>query len=125
MGADSFLNLRHWHRGNEIPFAAPLIVASRPGQRLEDITGNLPDGLAFKASSGESRPHGGIEVRTFTIRNGAGSTAPFYLLPGLEIEISASEIRRQVHAALGRLCAGHDLLPDRVCEYIAINGLYR
>jgi nicotinate-nucleotide adenylyltransferase len=125
MGADSFLNLRHWHRGDEIPFAAPLIVASRPGQRLEDITGVLPTGLALDASSGEPCTHGGIEVHSLVLRNAAGATVPFYLLPDLEIEISASEIRRQVHAALGRLCAGHDLLPDRVCEYIAVNGLYR
>ena len=32
MGADSFLGLSRWHRAAEIPFAAPLIVASRPGQ---------------------------------------------------------------------------------------------
>ena len=125
MGADSFLNLRHWHRGDEIPFEAPLIVASRPGQRLEDFTGVLPSGLSLNASSGESQTHGGIEVRTLTLRNAAGATTPFYVLPELEIEISASEIRSQAHAALGRLCAGHDLLPDSVCEYIAVNGLYR
>jgi len=29
-GADSFLGLRQWHRAAEIPFVAPLIVASRP-----------------------------------------------------------------------------------------------
>ena len=47
------------------------------------------------------------------------------LLPDLEIEISASDIRGQVSAALDRLCAGHELLPDAVCEYIAAHGLYR
>jgi nicotinic acid mononucleotide adenylyltransferase len=30
-----------------------------------------------------------------------------------------------VSAAVDRLCAGHDLLPDAVCEYIATHGLYR
>ena len=43
----------------------------------------------------------------------------------LQIEISASEIREQVSAAIDRLCAGHELLPDAVCEYIAAHGLYR
>ena len=33
MGADSFVGLRRWHRAAEIPFVAPLIVASRPGHR--------------------------------------------------------------------------------------------
>ena len=32
MGADSFLGLSAWHRAAEIPFVAPLIVASRPGE---------------------------------------------------------------------------------------------
>ena len=125
MGADSFLNLRHWHRGDEIPFAAPLIVASRPGQKLQDFADVLPSGLALNVSSGEARTVSGIAMCTFVLRNAVGATTPFYLLPDLEIEISASEIRRQAHAALGGLCAGHDLLPDRVCEYIAEKGLYR
>src|SRR5215469_13783104 len=37
MGADSLLSLGRWYRGAEIPFVASLIVASRPGQRLEDL----------------------------------------------------------------------------------------
>jgi nicotinic acid mononucleotide adenylyltransferase len=85
----------------------------------------LPSGLALNVSSGEARTVSGIAVCTFVLRNAVGATTPFYLLPDLEIEISASEIRRQAHAALGGLCAGHDLLPDRVCEYIAEKGLYR
>ena len=59
------------------------------------------------------------------IRDRAGRKAPFYLLPGLEIEISASEIRRQAGATQDSLCAEHALLPDAVCSYIAIHGLYR
>ncbi len=39
MGADSFFGLRHWHRAAEIPFVAPLIVASRPGEPLKRIAG--------------------------------------------------------------------------------------
>jgi nicotinate-nucleotide adenylyltransferase len=37
MGADSLAGLRKWHRGEEIPFSAPLIVASRPGQALDNL----------------------------------------------------------------------------------------
>ena len=39
MGADSFAGLRQWHRAAEIPFVAPLIVASRPGQSTERLEG--------------------------------------------------------------------------------------
>jgi nicotinate-nucleotide adenylyltransferase len=122
MGADSFLALRHWHRGTEIPFAASLIVASRPGQRLGDLAAVLPAGLSIDA---EAAAPGAVEVQSYTLRNGAGATAPFYLLPGLHVEISASEIRRQVRAARGRLPAGHELLPDAVSDYIAAHKLYR
>lgn len=122
MGADSFLSLRLWHRGAEIPFAAPLIVASRPGQVLGDLAAVLPAGLSMDA---ESAPVAEGEVRKYTLRNASGVTTPFYLLPGLHVEISASQIRRQVRAALGRLPDGHDLLADAVCEYIAAHRLYR
>ena len=124
MGADSFLSLRRWYRGSEIPFAAPLIVASRPGQGLEHLAAELPDGLSIRAdtASSENRP-GAVDV--FTVANAAGAEAPLYMLPGLEIEISASEIRQNASAALGHLCSGHGLLPDAVCDYIATHGLYQ
>jgi nicotinate-nucleotide adenylyltransferase len=123
MGADSFLSLRKWYRGFDIPFTAPLIVASRPGQRLEHLAEELPEGVTMNADQGssENRP-GTLEV--FTIRSASGVEAPFYLLPGLEIEISASEIRQNVSAALDRLCSGHRLLPDAVCDYISTHHLY-
>jgi nicotinate-nucleotide adenylyltransferase len=125
VGADSFLTLRRWYRGAEIPFVAPLIVASRPGQRLEDLAGILPDGLTIQEEQTEAGTNDRSLLKVFTLRKPAGIAAPFYLLAGLEIEISASEIRQNVSAALDRLCAGHDLLPDAVCEYIATHGLYR
>ncbi len=125
MGADSFLALRRWHRGAEIPFVAPLIVASRPGERLGDLAAVLPAGLSIDAESTRTSQTGDAEMRTYTLRNPSGSTAPFHLLPGLNVEISASEIRQQVRAARGRLPAGHELLPDAVSEYIAAHQLYR
>jgi nicotinate-nucleotide adenylyltransferase len=125
VGADSFLTLRRWYRGGEIPFVAPLIVASRPGQRLEDLAGILPDGITIHEEATQPGTNKESLLKVFTLRNPAGVTAPFYLLPGLEIEISASEIRENVSAAVDRLCAGHDLLPDAVCDYIATHGLYR
>jgi nicotinate-nucleotide adenylyltransferase len=125
MGADSLVGLHRWHRSEEIPFAAPLIIASRPGQRLEDLAAILPDSLTIAENPTTVGNAAGVPLREFTLRNAAGETTPFYLLPGLEIGISASDIRGQADAALDRLCAGHELLPDAVCEYIASHGLYR
>jgi len=124
MGADSFLSLRRWYRCEEIPFAAPLIVASRPGQSLEHLSDFLPDGIAIRRE-GERSDRRPEAVERFRLTSPAGNEAPLYLLPGLEIEISASEIRQNGGAAFEHLCAGHDILPDAVCDYIASHGLYR
>jgi nicotinate-nucleotide adenylyltransferase len=128
MGADSFFGLRRWHRAAELPFVAPLIVASRPGQPLQDLSADLssalPSSLALEPAQEGSRNESGIEVRTFVLVNQAGDRAPFYVLPGLHVEISASEIRAQIHAAPGSPAAGRDLLPPAVRDYIAQHGLY-
>lgn len=125
MGADSFLSLRRWYRGAEIPFVAPLIVASRPGQRLEDMAAILPEGLAIQEGSDTEDARPDSSLRVYAIRNQAGRSAPFYLLPELEIEISASEIRREAGEAPERLCADHRVLSAEVCDYIRAHELYR
>lgn len=130
MGADSFFGLRYWRRAAEIPFVASLIVASRPGQALEDLKAALPPGLALEATPEGDRneagpPSGSVEVRAFCVVNRAGRRAPLYVLPGLHVEISASEVRAQIHAASGSALAGCDLVPSAVGEYIAQRGLYR
>ena len=169
MGADAFAILRRWHRAAEIPFLAPLIVASRPSEslsQLEDLKAFLPDGLTLvghglnpdtfqtrhtRALQGAERPktEGGggfnpriipaesagalapdscpssepqIDLRRYTLRNPAGQQAPFYLLPGLDIEISASEIRNQLRDTQ---TPQPTELPAAVSEYILAHGLYR
>jgi ribosome-associated protein len=68
MGADSFAGLRCWHRGAEIPFVAPLIVASRPGERLDDLKAALPAGLEIEAAC-KSRIGWGLRLRSTAIRS--------------------------------------------------------
>jgi nicotinate-nucleotide adenylyltransferase len=138
MGADSFLGLRRWHRSAEIPFVAPLIVASRPGQPLDGVRNALPPGLTMETASGMipdaiGMPHPPVEVRTWLLRNGSGETSPFYLLPGLDIEISASRIRSLIRggARQGMVAAPESpnarqrLVPIAVLDYIRAHALYR
>jgi nicotinate-nucleotide adenylyltransferase len=101
MGADSFAGLRRWRGAAEIPFVAPLIVASRPGQRLDDLEAMLPEGLSLVSlppQNGRCTKEiaGKIEMQRYILRNPAGDQTPLYLLPGLQVEISASEIREQM-----------------------------
>jgi nicotinate-nucleotide adenylyltransferase len=132
MGADAFGGLQQWFRAAEIPFAAPLIVASRPGQPLHDIEALLPEGLTMEPQC-EPEPansDGGtskIELQCFFLVNPAGERAPFYLLPELDIPISASKIRELFRDPAGIGTAGNegDLLPEPVADYIRTHGLYR
>jgi nicotinate-nucleotide adenylyltransferase len=130
MGADAFAVFRHWHRAAEIPFVASLIVASRPGQRLDDLMAALPKGLAMDSLPQPDQPAEEIELRHSILRNPAGEQAILYLLPGLEIEISASEIREQMQireqarASAGAPPTERALLPIPVSEYIRAHGLY-
>lgn len=122
MGADSFLSLHHWRRAAEIPFKASLVVASRPGQRLEDLADSMPRGVTLGPPDGavfSAEP--GIELRAFAVRDAAGRSAAFYLLPGLDVEVSASEIRRQVADDGGK---AHPPAPAAVTRYIREHGLY-
>ena len=137
MGADSFFGLRHWHRAAEIPYAASLIVASRPGQPLDGLKAALPEGLTLEPLPAGNRRAAGIEVRAFHLVNPAGERAPFYLLPGLDVEISATDIREAIRGAAPRTVSGassvapassaeiQTMLPAAVADYIRSHGLYR
>ena len=114
MGADSLAGIRRWHRAADLLFAAPFIVASRPGEQLDDLTALLPEGLVLE--SAPATQAGGIELRCYLLRNAAGVTAPFYLLPGLHVDISATAIRSGQQAST--------LLPGPVSEYIRAHKLY-
>jgi len=184
MGADSFAAFRRWHRAAEIPFVAPLIVASRPGEYLNNLDSALPDGLTFEPApitdglavkildseqggeacentSSESHEASGhdfsravsatkkmlgfspcgplsdtpslsvatIALSRYILCNPAGRQAPFYLLPGLHIDISASDIRDQIRNQAQSSAAlqnpASPLLPPPVLEYIRAHNLYR
>lgn len=134
MGADSFAGLQQWFRAAEIPFVAPLIVASRPGQPLDDLKALLPSGLELEqecatVSAGTDAKESAEKIRCYMLVNQAGLRAPFYVLPDLDIPISASSIRERIRQELREeehiLAPGDALLPAQVAEYIRVKGLYR
>jgi nicotinate-nucleotide adenylyltransferase len=124
MGADSFVSLRKWHGAAEIPFAATLIVASRPGLQLDDLSGLLGNGLLLEPSTlTDEFAKSNVDLRAFVVRDDKGRTTQFYLLPGLDVEISASAIRAQAQA--GSHAQEAPLVPPAVGEYIRARCLYR
>jgi len=144
MGSDSFFGLRRWHRADEIPFVAPLIVASRPGQPLDDLMGALPAGLTMTPPAAESRCHAENGSRPslacpsldcpsldcpglacFVLGNASGARAPLYLLTGLDFDVSASQVREQIRrqGVVGQ--AAPVQVPTAVMGYIRARQLYR
>jgi len=126
MGADSFLGLRKWHRAAEIPFAAPLIVASRPGQNMDDLRTALPPSLRIEDKPMRDETRGGVQLRTFLLTDTVGERTVLYLLPGLDVPISASEIRQQIHDAAqsGAQPDRNGQLPPAVADYVRLHRLY-
>ena len=121
VGADSFATLPRWHRAAEVLFVATLIVASRPGETIDDPQSSLPAGVQVVAGPAEANV-GGIPVRRCVVRNEAGASAPLFVLPGLHVDVSASAIRESLQTDFG----GEPILvPDAVREYIRAHGLYR
>jgi nicotinate-nucleotide adenylyltransferase len=136
MGADAFLGLRGWHRAAEIPFVAPLVVASRPGEHLKDMRSALPGGVTLEDLPPAAQAHlqhragkSRVRVEAYLLHNAKGASAPFFLLPGLEVRISASQVRDMIHGGLNARPSGPqaelDLLPRAVLEYIRERGVYR
>ncbi|HXR38718.1 MAG TPA: nicotinate (nicotinamide) nucleotide adenylyltransferase [Terracidiphilus sp.] len=130
MGADSFLGLRRWHSAAQIPFVAPLVVASRPGQPLDDLVAALPPGLTMEPAPaslhpGPAPPASALDLRSYLLRNPAGESSPLYLLPGLHVDISASQIRDQIQGASRSSAPEPRLLPIAVLDYIRSRELYR
>lgn len=120
VGADSLQTLRHWYRAAEALMLAPWIVAARPGFPLESLAHLLPDGIqAGDPEQGHSE-QGESRTRLPLIRGSQRQT--LWLLPDLDYEISATELR----AALAANPAGipQQILDPKVAEYAHTHRLY-
>ncbi|WP_263350729.1 nicotinate (nicotinamide) nucleotide adenylyltransferase [Acidicapsa acidisoli] len=113
MGADSFRTMHHWYRSGEIPFLASLIVAPRPGEDLSHLPADLLPDLRLEALPNQSNH--------YLLTNSAGDSSKLTILSGLNYDISATQLRAQVH---GGDCCEPQLLDPAVLEYIRQHRLY-
>jgi nicotinate-nucleotide adenylyltransferase len=113
LGADSFRTMHHWYRAGELPFLASLIVASRPGEDLSHLPANLPPGVTI-----EAHPN---QPNHYLLTSSAGDRSQLTILPGLNYDISATELRSQVHELSGK---EPRLLDPAVLKYIRQHRLY-
>lgn len=93
VGADAFLGLRQWREPDELLRLAQWIVISRPGFAPESESAGLTP----------------------------GQRSAVHLLAGLHEDLSATELRRRLHA--GEDCRA--LMPADVLAYIEERNLYR
>lgn len=107
LGQDAFNGLAGWHRWEQVPELAHLVVISRPGVEQPE---NGPVGALIEQRSVESvdelsgRPAGAVLFRSVTA-----------------LGFSASGIRRLL--ASGR--SPRYLLPDAVLDYVLREGVYQ
>jgi nicotinate-nucleotide adenylyltransferase len=106
VGIDAFLGFTSWHRWQEILEEVHIVVAHRPQYQLPD-TGMTADLLKERLRQDPSYIH----------QYKAGK---ILLRPITQLEISASDIRKQI--AMGR--NPRYLLPDRVYDYLQQHGTY-
>ena len=120
LGADALLSFRLWHGAAELLLVCDFIVASRPGFSLDQISSLLPDGIQLRGSPHGARPACPNLIRV-DLAGPTGRSSSLYLLPGLEEDVSATEIR----AALAERWETQTVLAPTVAQYIRAHALYQ
>jgi nicotinate-nucleotide adenylyltransferase len=115
LGADSFLTLKRWHQCAELLLFCDFIVAGRPGFSLQKINAALPKGVE---NTGEHRESA---FTRFVLAGPSGQRSTLFLLPDLDQDISATEIR----TAMAGGSEQQTVLAPAVAEYIRSHALYR
>ena len=76
-----------------------------PARGLKILNEALPEGLTLDSALRADQTRSDLVIRSCLIRNSAGETAPFCILPGLNVDISATQVRD--------LIRGHQTRPWR------------
>jgi nicotinate-nucleotide adenylyltransferase len=108
MGADSLLDLHHWHRFRDILQMTDIVVAARPG---------ISRSMVHKSVHGLT---GGGITDCSPAESDAGTAGRFFYLTDVDSSLSSTAIRRSI--GLGTTPAG---LAPAVLEYINHHRLYR
>ena len=115
-GADAFLNISLWHRVSDLLMEFPFVIGARPGFDLGRIANALPEDISV-ASDEQMDSH----LLTLGLRDAAGRRSRIYLLPELQQDVSATELREAIRSGEPM----PSLLPQAVLGYIRNHRLYR
>jgi nicotinate-nucleotide adenylyltransferase len=116
VGADGLKTLHHWHRAAEALMLAQWIIADRPGFPLDTMPSLLPSGVTV------GRPELADGSQKIPIIKDGKDHSTIWLLPGLQYEISATQLRE----ALAHHAAGipQSILDSQVADYAREHSLY-
>lgn len=120
VGADALLSLQQWHEPARLLLCCDFIAASRPGFSLQRLTEALPETISARLCPAEGT------LRRLELTGEGGKRSNLFLLPGLEEDISATQIRDSIAAGAGEasyLEAG--VLAPEVVRYIHQHHLYQ
>jgi nicotinate-nucleotide adenylyltransferase len=120
MGADAFRTLRLWFRAPELMSLCCFIVAGRPGTRLEQMDGLLPEGVRAEPAGGDS------DLERYCLHGGSAEGRTLYVMPDLHYGAAATSIRTLLASDVeeGEAEAAAVLDPN-VAAYARAKGLYR
>lgn len=113
LGADSWLNIAHWHQPAQLLALSDWIVASRPGFSLAHAENALP--AQMTAVPAQDAGQSCLELQ-----HEDGTTTRVWFLPQIQEDVSATELR----AAMSQDAMTANLLPEAVEQYIRKACLY-
>lgn len=112
LGIDAFLEIDTWREYKTVLEQCYFIIVSRPGYRLEEASGTLPD--EYKERMIEITEKKEIEADLL-------SSYKMFLFPMESLDIASIEIRKKIRHGKSIL----QLVPEAVKDYIQKNKLYR
>jgi nicotinate-nucleotide adenylyltransferase len=132
IGADSFLTLRQWRSATELLLTCNFIVAARPGFTLTDLSAALPDTLAANLTRIQpdepATPYQRFQAEEPLGPDKSARHANIYLLPDLDEDISATQIRAALATSKLPLTPSEattdPTIPPAVSAYIRSHNLY-
>ncbi|MGC1873049.1 MAG: nicotinate (nicotinamide) nucleotide adenylyltransferase [Acidobacteriaceae bacterium] len=124
LGADSWLDIGHWHQASRLLATSDWIVAARPGFSLAGAEEALPPEIKVERTSKDivnaNHTSGGFPACDLTLHHADAAPTRVWFLRDLQEDISATELR----AALDQGHPNPELLPVPVWNYIAKTKIY-
>lgn len=119
LGADSLLGIRKWHHPADALLACDFIVGARPGFDLAQAVAALPEGVSAKPL-----PSGLPHTDLLELAGPDSRVSRLYLLTDLAENVSATDVRAHIRAALSGSAQPRSILAPSVAAYIRTHHLY-